>query len=300
MPRIIRPLHLHFSTALAAYTVISVVVLTWTALFGYSMRLAPNRCRTGLLPVGARCCAPGQTVSEGHCVGTPLSCPPPYQITHGGCVLPPARVLLPFGQVTVGPTDWDSAEVAGQRQLTVQPFSIDHAEVDQERYRRCTEAGACPSVPLSAEAGLPVARVSAEAAAAFCRHVGGRLPSADEWTYAAAGERAHRYPWGAHGLVCRRAAFGLVSGPCAQQGLTADLPGSRPEGKSPMGVFDLAGNVAEWAVDDQGTPSVRGGSFRSKSPAALKSWSVAPARVADDVGFRCVYDLSSDQKSRPQ
>jgi formylglycine-generating enzyme required for sulfatase activity len=296
MPSLIRSLHLHLSTSVAAYAVISVVVLTWTGLFGYGMRLPPNRCRTGLIPLGARCCAPGQAVRDGHCVGTPRSCPAPYQFTHEGCVLPPGRVSLPGGQVTIGPSDWDSAEIARERQLSVLPFSIDRGEVDQARYRACMAAGSCPSVTLSAEPGLPVTGVSAEAAAAFCSSAGGRLPSADEWMYAALGQKGHRYPWGAHGLVCRRASFGLVTGPCAQQGITADLPGSRPDGMSPTGVFDLAGNVAEWTLDERGTPGVRGGSFRSKSPAGLKSWSVAPARVADDVGFRCVYDAVSQQK----
>ncbi|HXS19443.1 MAG TPA: SUMF1/EgtB/PvdO family nonheme iron enzyme [Polyangiaceae bacterium] len=295
MPSQNRPFHVHFSTSAAAYVVISVVVLSWTGLFGRSMRTAPNRCRPGLIAMAARCCAPGQTYAEGHCVGTPHSCPAPYQKTHAGCLLPQARVLVPQGQVTLGPTDWDSAEFVGQRQLTVEAFYIDRAEVDQTRYRRCVEAGSCPAVPLHLEPGLPVTQVSARSAQAFCAHAGGRLPSQAEWIYAASGQEARRYPWGAHGLVCRRASFGLHDGPCAEHGVTPDLPASRPDGASPLGVFDLAGNVAEWALDEHEQPSVRGGSFRSKTPAALKSWSATASRVADDVGFRCAYDITQKQ-----
>jgi formylglycine-generating enzyme required for sulfatase activity len=96
-------------------------------------------------------------------------------------------------------------------------------------------------------------------------------------------------------LVCRRAAFGLLQGPCASQseskaGTSAELVGSRPDGASPEGVLDLAGNVAEWTREGGGGYSARGGSFRSTSAAELKSWASLGARdKALHIGFRCAY-----------
>ena len=67
----------------------------------------------------------------------------------------------------------------------------------------------------------------------------------------------------------------------------------RPDGATPTGVHDLAGNVAEWTVSGSGA-FIRGGSFRSTSSTALRTWSSEPSPGdlgRDDVGFRCAYPL---------
>jgi formylglycine-generating enzyme required for sulfatase activity len=124
----------------------------------------------------------------------------------------------------------------------------------------------------------------------FCRFENGRLPWGDEWLFAALGKDLRRFPWGATGLVCRRAAFGLESGPCSRGG-GRELAGARADGATPEGVLDLSGNVAEWTAERDGTWLARGGSFRSLSALELKSWATeaAPPR-ARWVGFRCAYD----------
>jgi formylglycine-generating enzyme required for sulfatase activity len=92
------------------------------------------------------------------------------------------------------------------------------------------------------------------------------------------------------GLVCRRAAFGLSEGPCAYGG-GVELGGSRPDGSSPEGAFDLSGNVAEWTLEADGSYAARGGSYRSRAAAELKSWSVETRGLdrARHIGFRCAY-----------
>lgn len=141
--------------------------------------------------------------------------------------------------------------------------------------------------------------IRVEEAMDYCRFRGGRLPTSAEWSLAAGASEGWRYPWGPFGLVCRRAVYGLVSGPCARAGLDAgpQLPGSRPDGATPSGLLDLAGNVAEWTFDPPGNGgdgvriAARGGSFRATLPSALKVLSASePRGAADDVGFRCVYD----------
>jgi formylglycine-generating enzyme required for sulfatase activity len=181
------------------------------------------------------------------------------------------------------------------REVRVAPFALDAFELTWHRIERCWSDGLCSALGIAApqeppEPGLPVTNLSVEQAAGLCAAVGGRLPSADEWLFAAAGSQARRYPWGNTGLVCRRAAFGLASGPCARDALTPDLAGARPDGSSPDGVQDLAGNVAEWTARPAGY-AARGGSFRSSLAGRLKSWAAeSPRGPLDEIGVRCAYD----------
>ncbi len=117
----------------------------------------------------------------------------------------------------------------------------------------------------------PVRGVSWYEADAYCRWVGGRLPTEAEWELAARGEEARRYPWGREEPDPLRASFAMNVGRPTPVGVY-------PLGASPEGVRDLAGNVWEWCADwfgdcppdDQtdptGPPSgasrvLRGGSF---------------------------------------
>jgi formylglycine-generating enzyme len=270
----------------AALAVIIVVLL------GYREHSAPARCAAGFVALGARCCAEGQWLDAGKCSGMPRMCPPGFQVLSGGapgCVTPAVRAVYEAGSATVGPIDWEAPGRAAPRTIRVGPFQLDRAEVDHARWAGCVAAGRCRRLPDS-EPGLPVTNVSASEAEAFCRFAGGRLPSSEEWLFAAAGPAARRFPWGQTGLVCRRAVYGLVSGPCGSGARGPDLTGSRPDGATPEGVWDLAGNVAEWTREPDGTSVARGGSFESRLASELKSWSFE--RSADPsahIGLRCAY-----------
>jgi formylglycine-generating enzyme required for sulfatase activity len=207
----------------------------------------------------------------------------------GACLLPAMRVHLPAGTSHFGATEWEGSPEAPHN-VTVSAFDLDQAEVTIQRFRACTNAKKCPSIPEDAEPGRPVRNIDPAEAEAFCAFVGGRLPTSDEWLFAAAGAAGRRYPWGNTGLVCRRASFGLALGPCAQGGTGPDLAGARPDGATPEGVLDLAGNVAEWARENDGSFVARGGSYRSELASDLKS-SAFEARLtrAPHVGFRCAY-----------
>lgn len=274
----------------------------WAALFGVRARQGPERCGPGLVPRGARCCAPGQELRGQRCVGEPTSCPPGLQLATSpmlGCVLQHEPARIRGGRLTLAPNDWESEGVIQRRTFDVDDFKLDRAEITVSQWRECQAAGKCE--PLDApgaaprEPGVPVTDVSAEQAAAYCAFRGGRLPTFDELLFAAAGEDGRRFPWGPHGLVCRRAAFGLEDGPCGEGATGPELAGSRPDGASADGVYDLVGNVAEWTKDPDGTLRLFGGSYRSKVASQLKSWSSEPARVGSDVGFRCAYDLRPGQ-----
>jgi formylglycine-generating enzyme len=272
---------------------------------------AMARCADGLIANGPRCCAEGQHFFKGHCVGRPKRCPLGWSILDEtgaidsgsgdrelGCVWVSHAVKVAEGRYVVGPNDWESEDVVA-REGHVAAFWLDAGEVTVSRYARCAAAGQCRPrssvVDRPEEPGLPVATVTAAEAESFCAWMTGRLPRSDEWLRAATGQSSRRFPWGQTGLVCRRASFGLVRGPCAEGGSVPDLVGARPDGRSDAGLNDLVGNVAEIVRTAQGTYEVRGGSFRSDHAAELKSWSVLPYSGArPDVGFRCAYDHEPD------
>ena len=160
------------------------------------------------------------------------------------------------------------------------------------------------SGPASDPIGLddhPIVQVSWNDASAFCRHHGLRLPSEEEWEFAARGTDGRIFPWGEAAPDeggARRANYGTNKCCAADMtdGYHETAPvGSYPAGVSPFGLHDMAGNVWEWTASpdgDTGKYVIRGGgwgnnpfclrvSYRHKNP---------PDIGLDMVGFRCAGD----------
>jgi formylglycine-generating enzyme required for sulfatase activity len=221
--------------------------------------------------------------------------------------------------------------VQPRHRVAVAPFRITRSEVTVAQYRACVTAGRCTDRQLThagrAELGYgvpytcdercnwgwparrqhPINCVSKAQAAAFCRWVGGRLPSEAEWEYAArSGGRSWDFPWGEAGANCKRAVMAGADATCARA--TAPVC-SRPRGRSLQGLCDLAGNVWEWVQDcwhrsydgapidgtswqdacDTAQVVIRGGSFANPA-GALRSWfrmPEAPSTHSPLLGFRC-------------
>ena len=155
--------------------------------------------------------------------------------------------------------------------------------------------------PSASDGARAASNLDLERARSLCAARGGRLPTEDEWIAAAATEKGRRYPWGDTGLVCRRAAFGLESGPCAQGATGPDTVGAHPDGDGALGIHDLAGNVAEWVEprsegargQTAGKGVLRGGSWRSTLAADLRIWSRAEVSAGfhdATTGARCAYE----------
>lgn len=193
------------------------------------------------------------------------------------------RVVIPATTVTIGPSDWEAQGRIKSRVVTAGPFAIDKLEVWVGRLHAATKDDRA-----RAASGVTLAE-----ARAFCKDRGGRLPTEDEWIVAAAGDRPRRYPWGDTGAVCRRAAWGLAKGPCASGADGPDTVGAHPDGATPLGVQDLAGNVAEWVESDP--PAVRGGAWDTELATELRTWTrrqVPPDAREPTIGFRCAYDVA--------
>lgn len=275
----------------AALAITGLGVLTSAVVrVALDQRQPPDRCPAGMLADGPRCCGSGQRLRDGRCWGRATRCASTQEPTaEGQCVARFGVVSLAGGELFIGATDWEGL-VGDERfpRTRVEPFRIDSSEVTYERYRACLSCE-----PRQGEPGLPVVAITARDAEAFCRSQGGRLPTAAEWVWAAAGAEGRRFAWGNTGLVCRRASFGLLAGPCSENG-RAELAGSRPDGASPDGILDLCGNAAEWAREPgRDRYSARGGSYRSSAAAALKTWAAEACcdgnSKAPHIGFRCAY-----------
>ncbi len=196
------------------------------------------------------------------------------------------------------------AQTNDQGSGVVASFWIDTLEVSVREYGACVAARGCSPAGAGAgctgPAGLgdhPITCVTRSQASAFCAWKKKRLVRDLEWTAASAGADARAYPWGADapspervnacGLEC--SSSGMFAG---RDGFTATAPcGSFPLGRSPEGVFDLAGNVAEWV--DAPDAIVRGGSYADVDPSAVSSSSsraVAADAAEPTIGFRCARD----------
>jgi serine/threonine-protein kinase len=149
---------------------------------------------------------------------------------------------------------------------------------------------------LQSNGGRPIVGVDWFDAYAFAAWRGRRLPTDREWEKAARGTDGRRYPWGPGWKD------GLCNAPPAVAATAADLPtgvapvGRFPQGNSPFGLEDVAGNAREWVHDEVAsagdTVYTRGGSWSDPAMACATYYRLPVSRMARDLatGFRCALD----------
>lgn len=180
--------------------------------------------------------------------------------------------------------------------VEVAAFQIDVTEVTAAAYGSCIAAGACTdaasteawcNVGIARLARHPANCVTWHQAQAYCRWVGKRLPTEQEWELAARGTDGRIYPWGngAHG-----------GEECELTGRATCEVGTAPAGKSPYGALDMVGNAEEWTSSpycpylhkcDTATVVARGGASDFIGGTATSRMAYPPGARGEALGFRC-------------
>jgi len=159
-------------------------------------------------------------------------------------------VLVPAGTFTRGSTLGDDERPV--RQIYLNAFQIDKFEVTVGQYARYLEATEMEEPPdWSVMNQLhhlrrPVVNVSWEDAVNYCKWAGKRLPTEAEWEKAARGTDGRIYPWGNEAPTRLHGNYGRKDW---DDHLALAPVGSFEAGKSPYGIYDMAGNAWEWVFD---------------------------------------------------
>jgi formylglycine-generating enzyme required for sulfatase activity len=219
-------------------------------------------------------------------------------------------------------------------EVAIAAFCLDVEEVTVNAYEECVRAKECPAdkergvypevlkVCNRGSGEQPKNCVTQKDAERFCTSLGKRLPTADEWEWAArGGDAGTTYPWGnqepdasrlnGFGAECvnwlddsKRWEDAVRPTPgydskhlrplyTTDDGWVMTAPvGSFPKGANRWGVQDLAGNVREWtsSTSSSGKIVVRGGGYLSQVEVqvAVSSRELEePAYRVYDIGFRC-------------
>lgn len=170
-------------------------------------------------------------------------------------------VTIPGGPFTMG-SDAGPQDERPARQVTLPAFAIDRFPVTNVQFAELLNAVGHtnakgerlfdhddPDARIHQAGGKwiadkgfeshPVVEVSWVGAREYCAWRGKRLPTEAEWEKAARGTDGRKYPWGGTPPDRTRARFG------AAYNETAPVDGF-PNGASPYGVHDMAGNAWEW------------------------------------------------------
>ncbi len=233
----------------------------------------------------------------------PAPCPvDPGAIEAGRVHVISGRVRGPLGEATVVALRWERTEVTAARYATwlaMLPVAERRARAprapglfgEPDRLLWALEAGRV--VPPADAARLPVESVSVYDARAFAKAQGGRLPTAAEWAWAAAGPVGLRTPTGDLATLLD----GGVRIATFREGDAAPV-GTSAADRSLFGLMDMAGNVAEMTqtlTTLRGTNGwlVMGGGYATPPGRALVTEAeVVPGWMPlEGVGFRVVYDV---------
>jgi serine/threonine protein kinase/formylglycine-generating enzyme required for sulfatase activity len=201
--------------------------------------------------------------------------------------------------------------------VVVKSFLMDKTEVTNAEYADFVRETNHPppshwegKTPPAGKEMLPVVNVSYDDAVEFAKwrskrdNAKYRLPTEEEWEYAArGGDQGNLYPWGNEWVAGRASTryFDLHAG-----GSEPEPVGSHPEDKSRWGVLDMEGNVSEWTSSRasyyKGNPTqvneqsknwvvLRGASYatvdKKKLPLTYRDW-FDPALKYPSFGFRLV------------
>jgi len=197
--------------------------------------------------------------------------------------------------------------------VTINAFQLDLHEVTVAEFAACVAVGACaiaggPTTLCDSDdptrGNYPVNCLSWDIARMYCSWKQKRLPTQEEWEYAARRPDGREYPWGNDPPDATRANLSV-----GQDGFPDLAPvGSFPGDRTYDGVLDMGGNVAEWTFST-GCPYTADACRNPCSTCASADWVVRggawtggaldaraaarriahPADRVNNVGFRCAF-----------
>lgn len=233
---------------------------------------------------------------------TPSSTPTP----------PPSMVLIEGEEFQMGRDLKDGGDLyeSPAHAVTLNSFYLDVYEVKRAEYQKCVDAGKCEK-PSEWNGGtypagtgqLPVTGVTWDDANRYAVWAGKRLPTEEEWEFAARGGKEERlYPWG----------NSWKPGQANVGGAGLAEVGSF-QGASPFKLFDMIGNAQEWTSSElrkypdkkaymaTGFPPeqlrvIRGGSYKDAAGRVTATYRDALRMSGEasyaQTGFRCARDAT--------
>jgi serine/threonine protein kinase len=231
--------------------------------------------------------------------------------------------LIPAGTFIMG-SDADYPRERPAHEVYLDAYYIDTTEVTNLFYIACVEEGAC-TVPLDDNSvsiyryygtepyyNYPVINISWHQAQGYCKWRGGHLPTEAQWEKAAGWDQANnkhrKFPWDSLVLGSNYLNYGNEIGdPVAV--------GTYSRGMSAYGLYEMAGNVAEWIYDwyqdnfyehsprenpvgpAEGQFKItRGGSYDDSGAKLTTTFrdALGPVTTDDKIGIRCAWTPAGD------
>ena len=160
-------------------------------------------------------------------------------------------LYVPAGEFQMG-SDKGQDKEKPVHTVSLDAFWIDQTDVTNAMFAQYVSSGGGNEPPSqnssntrksyyqnSEYADYPVIWVDWSQADAYCKWAGRSLPTEAQWEKAARGTDGRTYPWGE----------GADPGKANFNGKDTTKVGSYPEGASPYGALDMAGNVFQWVAD---------------------------------------------------
>jgi serine/threonine-protein kinase len=272
-----------------------------------------------LLGPGAKPRASGK-VTQATPTPPPAASPEPTAATSTLPEPPPGMVYVIGGPLRIGRDEGGDPFDMPAYTYIAPPFFMDKTEVTNAEYQKFVDATNRPAPPIwkgahfpDGQDNYPVTDVTWEDAKAYAAWAGKRLPTEEEWEFAARGTDGRLFPWGNKPQPDAANVKGA--------GESKLMPvGQFPSGASPFGLLDMIGNAWEWTASDlkaypggklpavegyNNLKVIRGGSYETKPeqttatyrrgwPATRNDWPPGTEPEKMDysrTGFRCAKDV---------
>ena len=258
------------------------------AYSGKTAAVTVNLCADSQHNSGAGTCADGTYCIEG------------FIFTEGTCrdTREVEFIALPEGTI-------HSMQIDGIPSVAIEAFELAKTPTTVGQFQACVAAGACAAENYSSidwgcnyDRGVnwlthPMNCVNWIGADEFCRWIGGRLPTADEWQYAATHDGVVAlqtpYPWGTDEPTEAHANHNRFVGNTTAVGTYS------PTGDSPLGFQDMLGNVWEWTsscreLGEESYCNSEGGEFGTQPTELYIGYTIAfdsASTMSYVNGFRC-------------